>query len=486
MTSSLDRQAPCPSCGAPITFKFAGARAEVCKYCKAVCARTDRGLHAQGRMADLLEIPTPLQLGVTGKWRDEPFEVLGRVQMDRAGAPGAPWQEINVWFPRTDATTWVAYAQGRWYATNEVPPPPQGLPMATQLSVGMQLDFGQYGVFVVQEVGQRRVVSGEGSLASVPAPGAVTFYADVSGPGGQFGTIDFRDEHSPVLFLGRQFDPRELQLDSGVPLEAPQAQVKEAACPSCGGSLPIVSQQSERVVCRFCGTASDIRQGTLAALGPAPRPPIEPLIPIGAEGTLRGARAIVCGFVIRSCSVEGERFSWREYLVYLPDTQSYQWLMEEDGRWQHVMPLEAGDVLDSGGTVGFRGQAYGFKQQVDATVDYVIGEFYWKVEIGESVEAAEFEGPGGKVSRETTRSATGGEINYSFCAPLDASELAAFGVTAPPAPAAAAGGGCGAIGVTIVVVVVICLVLALMLGSCDDCGGGGGGGFVGGGSGFGK
>ena len=29
--SPLDRQAPCPNCGAPMTFKFAGAKAQVCK-----------------------------------------------------------------------------------------------------------------------------------------------------------------------------------------------------------------------------------------------------------------------------------------------------------------------------------------------------------------------------------------------------------------------------------------------------------------------
>ena len=38
--------------------------------------------------------------------------------------------------------------------------------------------------------------------------------------------------------------------------------------------------------------------------------------------------------------------------------------------------------------------------QVQAKVDYVIGEFYWKVEVGETVDATEFQGPGGKVSRE--------------------------------------------------------------------------------------
>src|SRR5690606_11890632 len=100
---SLDRQADCPSCGATVTFKFAGARSVVCEYCKSVVARTDYGVQAQGRMAELLDIPTPLPCGHTGTWSGEPFEVTGAVQMDRAGQPGAPWQEMLVWFPQRDS-----------------------------------------------------------------------------------------------------------------------------------------------------------------------------------------------------------------------------------------------------------------------------------------------------------------------------------------------------------------------------------------------
>ena len=79
-------------------------------------------------MADLLEIPTPLRAGVGGMWSGEPFVVEGRLQMDRAGAPGAPWQEILISFPNQGNHLWIAYAQGRWYGTSEQPMPPTGVP----------------------------------------------------------------------------------------------------------------------------------------------------------------------------------------------------------------------------------------------------------------------------------------------------------------------------------------------------------------------
>lgn len=485
MSSPLDRQASCPQCGAPITFKFAGARAQVCGHCNFVVARTDKGLQATGRMADLLDIPTPLQVGVEGTWNNEPFVVEGRIQMDRAGAPGAPWQEILVAFPQSGHHTWVAYAQGRWYGTNEKPLPAQGVPPVEQLAPGSNVDLGEYGQWVVSEVGQRRVIAGQGSLPSIPKPNVITRYADISAAGGNFGTIDYGDgSEPPELYLGQQFDPAIMRLADGMPIEAPEAKTQAMECPNCGGNLPILSQQSERIVCQYCGTASDITQGALAALGPAPRPPIQPAIPIGAEGNLRGQHVICCGFMIRSCMVEGEVYSWREYLLFAGERVGYQWLTEEDGAWQHITPLEAGDVMDGGHSAMVAGNHYSLKQTVMANVDYVIGEFYWKVEIGERVEATEFQGPGGKISREKTAT----EVNYSFATPISPSEVfGAFGLAAPAGAGmamgasteqAGGGSGCSNILVTIIIILVICGIIGLaMAGAC-----GGGGGSVGGGS----
>jgi hypothetical protein len=432
-------------------------------------------------MAELLDLPTPLQVGVEGTWHQEPFVVEGRLQMDRAGAPGAPWQEILISFPQSGTHTWVAYAQGRWYGTTEQPLPPAGVPLVDQLGPGSHVDLGPHGAWVVSEVGQRRVVSGQGGLPSVPAPGVITRYADISAAGGKFGTIDYGDGTAPPeLYLGQQFDPAIMRLADGQPIDQPEAQAQALECPNCGGNLPLLSQQSERVICQYCGTASDISHGALAALGPAPRPPIQPYIPIGAQGHLRGNAVTCCGFVIRSCVVEGERYPWREYLLFAGERVGYQWLIEEDGAWQHVTPLEAGEIMDSGHSVMLGGNHYRPKQPVIATVDYVIGEFYWKVEIGERVEATEFLGPGGKVSREKTAT----EVNYSFATMLPPGELAAaFGIAPPAGAVVAAGGGgegsgCSNILVTIIVIVVLCAFIGLAgVGAC-----GGGGGSVGGSS----
>ena len=66
-----------------------------------------------------------------------------------------------------------------------------------------------------------RVVAGEGEMPFVAAPGAVTGYADIAGPNGAFGTLDYGDGQSvpPKLYLGRQIDPKVMQLDSGAPVQ---------------------------------------------------------------------------------------------------------------------------------------------------------------------------------------------------------------------------------------------------------------------------
>ncbi len=472
--SPFDRQAPCPNCGGAMTFKFAGARAQVCKYCKFLVARTDRGLQRVGQVADLVDIPSPLEVNRGGYWDRNRFEVEGRVQIDRVNAASAPWQEFYVVLPDRSEGYWIAYAQGRWYWTREITPTP-ALPPLSALTPGAQIRLDGVGLVTIAEVGRRKVVSAEGELANVAAPGVPTAYADFGGPGGVFGTIDFGDSQSipPQLYVGQRFDPKSFKLDSGAPLEAAQAKVEACTCPNCGGSLPLVAPgTTERIVCKYCGTISDVRQGALAALGQAPKPPFEPFIPLGSEGNLRGRNVIMIGFVVRGTWVEGEHYSWREYLAYAGPSEGYVWLMEEENRWQLVVPVAPGEAQISEHGASYAHKPYRFKQRVTAQIEYVVGEFYWKVEVGEQVEATEYQGSDGIVSVERDRN----EVNVSFCMSITPQEIAqAFKIAAPPSPAIFTSETKSKMSTTvIVIIVVIVIILLLMFADCDGGSGGGG------------
>lgn len=462
-----------------MTFKFAGARAQVCKYCKFLVARTDRGLTPMGRVADLVEIPSPLQVGVTGYWNGKRFEVEGRVQLDRVGAASAPWQEFYVGLTDSGEGYWVAFAQGRWYWTREIVG--AQLPPLSSLGPGTTLALRETGPISIAEVGRRKVISAEGELPDVALAGGVTPYADFGGQGNVFGTLDYGDGQTipPKLFVGQQMDPASFKLDSGQPLEVKEAQVSAVTCPGCGGSLPLASSQSERIVCRYCGMASDVRAGgQLAALGHAPRPTEQPFIPLGSEGVLRDRRVIVIGFVVRGTWVDGEHYAWREYLLWSGPNGGYVWLLEEDRKWQLAVPIPPGEATVRRGSVDYQNRHYHFKQSVEARVECVIGEFYWKVEAGETVQASEYTGPGGLISVEQDRN----EVNLSFCYPVSAQEIGqAFQIAAPPTPGAfesfqSSAESSGVNWGKVITWAIIILIVIIWLSASDDCGSSGSGG----------
>ena len=56
--------ANCPSCGAPVEFKSGQSIVVICNYCHSAVARTDRGLQDVGKVAELVETSSPLDVGL--------------------------------------------------------------------------------------------------------------------------------------------------------------------------------------------------------------------------------------------------------------------------------------------------------------------------------------------------------------------------------------------------------------------------------------
>jgi hypothetical protein len=133
--------------------------------------------------------------------------------------------------------------------------------------------------------------------------------------------------------------------------------------------------------------------------------------------------------MVRSTTVEGERYAWREYLLYA-GAAGFVWLMEEDGRFEHIIPIALGDVA-RGPTLESRiyhGESYTQLEPVFAQVEHVVGEFYWRVEAGEAVEIVEFSGP---KSQKIGEERSGTEVSVSFSRPIERDELErAFGKVA--------------------------------------------------------
>lgn len=386
-------QAPCPACGAPVRFKISSALVAVCEHCHSVVARNDRNLEDRGKVAAVIETGSPLQLGLKGKYEGKRFELVGRVQYKHSA--GGVWDEWYAAFSN-GKWGWLAEAQGRFYLTFERKPGEETkLPTMRDLEPGEKFTFPNDRVLTVAEVGVAEVAAAEGEIPYAFEPVGHHRYADLYGPQGEFATFDYSGPE-PTLFLGR-----EVSLDDiGIPptvrspeRDARQISALQVACPECGGPLTLhVPDKTERVTCPNCQSLLDANQGNLKFLLTLRQDKVHPVIPLGSVGTLHGIECTVIGFMSRSVTEAGTDYFWTEYLLYNP-REGFRWLVNSQNHWSFVSPLSPGEVQTDTQMATFRGRKYRLFQDGIASVRYVLGEFYWKVAVGEVARTADFISP---------------------------------------------------------------------------------------------
>jgi Domain of unknown function (DUF4178) len=413
--------ANCPSCGAQVEFAIGTSSVVVCNTCRSVVARTDRGVEDHGKVAALIETGSPLQLGATGNYRGRAFRIMGRTQLRHQA--GGMWDE---WYAAFDDESWgwIAEAQGRFYITfrtaDDDAPPYESLTLGARV-----LDD-----FTVAEIGTAAIIAAQGELPYKPTPGAEYPYADLTGPERRFATIDY-SETPPLVFKGAEATLSQLGITEGARASA-RARLTTLNCTQCGGALDLKApDQAERIWCPYCGSGHDVTQGKLQFFRKLEKSQVEPIIPLGTTGTIDGAAYVVAGFMERAVRLDRDYF-WTEYLLYNPE-QGYRWLVQSDGHWSFVTPLRPGEVTDAEpeGTamnVHHAGRSYRLFQHATARVTHVLGEFYWRVNVGEQVDTVDYVSPPFGISKELTREGAR-EINYSHARYAEPKEIAtAFNV----------------------------------------------------------
>lgn len=453
-------QAACPACGAPVNFKVGSSVVTVCDYCKSVVARGDRAFEDLGKVADIVETGSPLDLGLRGVYRNVAFELTGRAQL--AHSAGGMWDEWYAAFA-DGRWGWLAEAQGRFYLTFQMDLFEQSLIAPFEsLELGEPVPAlpGNFSL-VVAEKGEARTMGASGEIPYRLVPGETYRFADLSGSAGEFATLDYGEE-KPLVFVGREVTLAELGIAETV--AAPEREARRVAglqlsCPQCGGALDLrAPDKTERVTCPNCGSLLDVGEGKLRFLA-ALEPKVKPIIPIGSEGDFEGARLTIIGFMQRSVEFSGVRYYWEEYLLYNPG-HGFRWLVRSDDHWSFVQAVPPGEVSTSGRNVRFRGKRYKLFQDATARVEHVIGEFYWKVTVGELVRAADYIHPpqmlskeismalptlfgkpepeeqpkgGRRKKREKPAAVETGEINWSFSVYVERSDLEkTFGIKGLP------------------------------------------------------
>ena len=426
-------QAQCPACGGPVEFKSGQSVVVICTYCHSAVARTDRELKDLGKVAEILETGSPLDVGLRGTWRGVPFELTGRAQLGHE--MGGQWDEWYATFSN-GWLGWLAEAQGRFYLTFQYPPTEGvALPSFDQLQLGQPLQgLPQQAQLMVAETGRATARSAKGEIPYLLTPGETYYYADLAGPNGAFGTLDY-NESPPLIFLGSQVSLADLVITTTRTPEREKRQVGAAQlnCPHCAGPLELrAPDKTERVTCPNCNSLLDVNQGQLSFLKSLKATGFVPVIPIGSTGQLPEGQMTVIGAMQRSVTIEGVQYFWSEYLLYNPQI-GFRWLVNSDNHWNYVQAISPGDVLESAKSVSFRGKNFKIFQDAPAVVETVLGEFYWKVEAGEMVRGVDYVKPPEMLSKEVsfvqvaddkqTKKRTTGEINWSLGTYLPVAEV---------------------------------------------------------------
>lgn len=389
----------CPSCGAAVNFVSGVAVFSVCEHCRSMVVRTDVKLEAIGAMAELPPDLSPLQIGSHGRWRDLRFTLLGRVRL--AWEQGS-WTE---WYAEFEdgRRGWVAETQGFFElsfldASPLAPKIMPEFPAGTPISVSGQ-------TWTIIDRKEVTAVAAEGELPFVAQPGATHLAVDLSGPRGEFGSIE-RFGEAVEFYVGAPAVFSELNWEnlrpvpgwSGGPVEPVRRRTHTLACPHCAAPVTLRAEGlTMSVVCGSCGTILDTShpQVQVVQRAEATVRSLQPALSLGLRGNFGGAPYEVIGLVER----EDDYSSWFEYLLFNP-WHGFLWLVTYRGHWTLVHRLLE-PPFESGNHVTLDGERFALFAQGTSKVKTVIGEFYWRVSRGEESDVSDYVCPPRVASKET-------------------------------------------------------------------------------------
>jgi hypothetical protein len=203
MTKSFN----CPSCGAKGEFYSPASLFVVCQYCKASIVRNENELINLGKISEVAEDNSPLQLGSMGEFASRSFTVIGRIRYQWSDGF---WNEWHLFF--NDGTSgWLAEAQGDFFLNREYQA--SELPAQHEWVVGARI-FIDEANFMVTDVKNSEVQMSEGELPFRAHAGDKRKTADLRPVVGvRFATLELDLESRQVsCYLGSAVSLQQLKM----------------------------------------------------------------------------------------------------------------------------------------------------------------------------------------------------------------------------------------------------------------------------------
>jgi len=423
------KTANCPTCGAQITFRTVASIMAVCEYCRSTLIRRGADVENIGKMAELLEDASLIQLGTEGEYRGMHFAVIGRIQMEYVRGV---WNEWHLLFDN-QRSGWLSDANGD-YTVTFLAKVPEPLPALGGLKAGMEVPLN--GVpFTVTDVEHGKCIAGAGELLFEVGAGFDAPSADLRF-GRSFASIDYSEE-TPLLFLGASVDFSDLHftnLRDASQVGMGKIKLNAIQCPSCAATIEIHAPSILRATCGSCHSLIDTENENLKVLQKyTAKQLVEPFIPLGSEGKLNGVSYRIIGFLGRYGDSDGVIYSWNEYLLHNP-AEGFRWLTEYDGHWNFASPINAApakSVASAHLAVLYNERTFRHFERSKALVRCVLGEFYWRVSAEEAVALDEFIDPPYVLSKENS----GNEITWTIGEYIEPEVLKkAFAIAKPMLP----------------------------------------------------
>jgi hypothetical protein len=392
--------------------------------------RHDLDLENLGSMAVLPDDLSPLKIGSRGSHKGSHFVIIGRLKV--AWSEGS-WNEWYLLFD-DGRQGWLAEAMGFYMLSFEVADTSRA-PAAATLKVGKKYEIAPAEAFFVDDIKEASCVGSEGEL---PLPGLSKRKAtsvDLSVGSGRYACIEYSSSEGVRLFIGQYVKFKDLRFSNIRDLAAETKRVREAAaftCPSCNGPVqPLAPGHAAVVVCGYCGsTIDDVNRNLRVLFKAQKKQTIKPSLPIGAKGELFSTRWEVIGFMRRSDATEA--FFWDEYLLFHP-TEGFRWLTTENGHWVFLEMVRDRPRLPDREAAEVQCRDLAFRRYLagKAKVQYVVGEFYWRVKTGDVVSVEDYIAPPQILCCERDKT----ESVWSLGTYVTAADISlAFNITDLPSP----------------------------------------------------